>query len=124
MDAVQQFTDRQNITTPKTFVVAGASKVNLLTLTLSSSPLNSVVGQVGFGRSGLHRYDAVTMIFVAWLTAAVDNQRVIAAIPIVMDILNFQTVGFHLHLDSSRTIVRVEFAPSLSGKLHLGFNVN
>ena len=30
MDAVQQFTDRQNITTPKTFVLAGASKVNFI----------------------------------------------------------------------------------------------
>ena len=78
-----------------------------------------MVGQVSFDR-----YDAVTVTFVAWLTAAVDNQRVIAAIPIVMDILNFQTVGFHLHLDSSRTVVRVEFAPSLSGKLHLRFDVN
>jgi PhoPQ-activated pathogenicity-related protein len=29
---------------------------------------------------------------LAWTTAAVDNQRVIAAVPIVMDILNLQKV--------------------------------
>ncbi len=31
-------------------------------------------------------------LFSAWLTAAVDNERVIGAVPIVMDILNFQAV--------------------------------
>ncbi|CAF3581131.1 unnamed protein product [Rotaria sp. Silwood1] len=65
MDAVQQFTDNQNITTPKTFILAGASKRGWPT----------------------------------WLTAAVDNERVIAAIPIVMDILNFQT-NLHHHYRS------------------------
>jgi PhoPQ-activated pathogenicity-related protein len=30
---------------------------------------------------------------IAWTTAAVDNERVIAAIPIVMDILNMQKVN-------------------------------
>ncbi len=29
----------------------------------------------------------------AWTTAAVDNERVIAAVPIVMDILNLQRVN-------------------------------
>jgi hypothetical protein len=29
MDAVQQFADKQGITVPKNFVVAGASKVNV-----------------------------------------------------------------------------------------------
>ena len=32
---------------------------------------------------------------LAWLTAAVDNERIIGAIPIVMDLLNFQTVRCH-----------------------------
>ena len=31
--------------------------------------------------------------FLAWTTAAVDNERVIGAIPIVMDILNINRVG-------------------------------
>ena len=32
-------------------------------------------------------------MYAAWLTAAVDaGERIIGAIPIVMDILNFQTV--------------------------------
>ena len=30
---------------------------------------------------------------IAWTTAAVDNRRVLAAIPIVMDMLNLQKVG-------------------------------
>jgi len=30
---------------------------------------------------------------IAWTTAAVNNERVIAAIPIVMDILNMQKVN-------------------------------
>ena len=30
----------------------------------------------------------------AWTTAAVDNERVIGAVPIVMDILNLQKVSF------------------------------
>lgn len=30
--------------------------------------------------------------FIAWTTAAVDNVRVIGAIPIVMDLANFQKV--------------------------------
>jgi hypothetical protein len=30
--------------------------------------------------------------FSAWTTAAVDNERVIGAIPIVMDLANFQKV--------------------------------
>ncbi|UJR29763.1 hypothetical protein I4U23_017311 [Adineta vaga] len=63
MDAVQQFTGQQNLTTPKTFVVAGASKRGWAT----------------------------------WLTAAVDNERVIGAIPIVMDILNFRTNLHHMY---------------------------
>ena len=30
---------------------------------------------------------------LAWTTAAVDNERVIGAVPIVMDILNLNQVG-------------------------------
>jgi len=33
----------------------------------------------------------------AWTTAAVDNERVIAAVPIVMDILNLQKVIHQLN---------------------------
>lgn len=33
------------------------------------------------------------LINLAWTTAAVDNQRVIAAIPIVMNTINFQIVS-------------------------------
>jgi PhoPQ-activated pathogenicity-related protein len=32
----------------------------------------------------------------AWTTAAVDNERVIAAVPIVMDILNLQKVNLSI----------------------------
>ncbi|CAF0982013.1 unnamed protein product [Adineta steineri] len=63
MDAVQQFTDKQNITTPQKFVVAGASKRGWAT----------------------------------WLTAAVDTERVVGAIPIVMDVLNFRTNLHHMY---------------------------
>ncbi|CAF0836916.1 unnamed protein product [Adineta ricciae] len=63
MDAVQQFTEQYNITTPKKFAVAGASKRGWAT----------------------------------WLTAAVDTERVVAAIPIVMDILNFQANLHHMY---------------------------
>jgi PhoPQ-activated pathogenicity-related protein len=33
---------------------------------------------------------------LAWTTAAVDNERVIAAVPIVMDMLNLQKVNNRL----------------------------
>lgn len=32
-------------------------------------------------------------IIIAWTTAAVDNKRVSAAIPIVLDVLNIQKVS-------------------------------
>ena len=35
-------------------------------------------------------------IIPAWTTAAVDNQRVVGAVPIVMDILNLNRVIFEL----------------------------
>lgn len=34
------------------------------------------------------------LFFSAWTTAAVDNERVIGAMPIVMDILNIHRVRF------------------------------
>jgi len=38
-------------------------------------------------------FKGISLTCSAWLTAAVDNsERIIGAIPIVMDILNFRTV--------------------------------
>jgi len=37
MDAVQQFADKLNISVPKTFLVAGASKVSQIFVLLSSA---------------------------------------------------------------------------------------
>ena len=79
MDAAQQFLAKQGVIVPKTFIIAGASKRGWASqlLLISSRFL----------------FSSIRFEYLAWLTAAVDNnERIIGAIPIVMDILNFPTV--------------------------------
>jgi hypothetical protein len=98
MDAVQQFAEKLGVPVPKTFVIGGASKVNkLLNIRLKLIMLyfinSSVDGQV----SNLYLFMLILLINnLAWTTAAVDNERVIAAVPIVMDILNLQKVNLFI----------------------------
>jgi hypothetical protein len=38
------------------------------------------------------RFSDIVLRILAWTTAAVDNKRVVAAVPIVMDLLNLRLV--------------------------------
>ena len=64
----------------------------------------------------------------AWTTAAVDNERVIAAVPIVMDILNIHQVRKKeiFSDESSRMFILfffcIEFPSSLSSKSIIFFH--
>lgn len=97
MDTIQQFLRQQNLLTPDFFVVGGASKVMqffslLLLLFYLENRIHflflSVVGQVRTNLRISLNYENI----LAWTTAAVDNTRVIGAVPLVMDMLNLRSV--------------------------------
>ena len=98
MDAVQQFVAQLKIAVPETFVIGGASKVNLLSLMKLNHECEnlcfcSMDGQVSCRLMLYVLHLIFFLIHLAWTAAAVDNQRVIAAIPIVMNTINFQIVS-------------------------------
>ena len=99
MDAVQQFVAQLKIAVPETFVIGGASKVNILSLMKLNHECEnlsffcSMDGQVSYRLMLYVLHLICFLINLAWTTAAVDNQRVIAAIPIVMNTINFQIVS-------------------------------
>ena len=93
MDAVQQFAQSVGVPVPQKFVVGGASKVKKLFSTVSSLiflrlTISREDGQV----SDFNSPKKQDLHSLAWTTAAVDNERVIGAMPIVMDILNIHRV--------------------------------
>ena len=99
MDAVQQFVQQLGLTVPKTFVIGGASKVKPAHTSTSRrirlSPL-AWMGEYAAVRAFGLSY--ASFLPAAWTTAAVDNERVIGAMPIVMDMLNLQKVETSLQL--------------------------
>ena len=121
MDAVQQFAETLGVAAPKTFLIAGASKVcpSLYPFDNVSFGLfecYSVAGPVSSIQWFLPR--VTTLISTAWTTAAVDNERVTAAVPIVMDILNLQRVrdeDFQLPIHVL-CFVRLEFSSPFSSE--------
>ena len=94
MDAVEQFASSKGFPVPKNFFVGGASKVSQTFghLFVFSNFFNcSVDGQVSVFKCMQWWLNEQTIL--AWTTAAVDNKRVVAAMPIVMDILNLHEVN-------------------------------
>ncbi|CAF1149586.1 unnamed protein product [Rotaria sordida] len=96
MDAIQQFLGQQNIIVPEEFVIGGASKRGWMSehsVVRAMDAIQQFLGQQNiivpeeFVIGGASKRGWMT-----WTTAAVNNKRVIGAVPIVMDLLNFRPV--------------------------------
>ncbi|CAF4774177.1 unnamed protein product [Rotaria sp. Silwood1] len=74
MDTIEQFLKQQNLIVPEEFVIGGASKRGWTSKYIYTHT----------------NFPSILLRILAWTTAAVDNTRVVAAVPIVMDLLNIR----------------------------------